>query len=482
MALSIKKSVKYLRILNIYLNIKPAQIMIFHAKNKKSVVLINALMVAVLIPIFFMGSSCCNNPTEPGTRFDFGDGKPLKNFVKVTPGMLYSEADSFGFLRGADLQVGKLSGNKDRDYISSRDPFIFLADVPEGNYNISLTAVGMEGNSLLTIKTESRRLIVQNLEIPEGETKTIQFTTNVRRPEIGNGKEVRRKPREYGHFNWDRSLSIEINGVNPAVSSLEITRNETAITVFLAGNSTVTDQKHEPYSAWGQMLPGFFKSGRVAVANHAESGEALKSFIGEKRLEKLLSQIRSGDYLFIQFAHNDQKTKSSAYAAPFGDYQDLLKRYISEARSRGATPVLVTPMLRRSFDEEGLVINTHGDYPEAMRQVAKEVEVTLIDLFAMSKVLYETLGPEDSKKLFLHYPMGSFPGQEKEIQDNSHHSTYGAYELAKCVVKGLRESQLELADYLLEDLPDFDPSHPDPFSSWDLPLSPSIDITKPDGN
>jgi len=456
--------------------------MIFPDNNKKPGLHIYVLMVTLLSSLLLIGSSCCSQSEETGTRFDFGEGKPRKDFLKVTPDMKYSDTDSFGFLTETELQAGKLSGNKDRDYISSKDAFIFLADVPEGNYNVTLTAVGMEGNSLLTIKTESRRLIVKNLEIPEGETRSIQFTTNVRVPEIGNGKEVRRKPREYGHFNWDKSLSIEFNGVKPAVSSLEITRNETAITVFLAGNSTVTDQKYEPYSAWGQMFPGFFKPGLVAVANHAESGEALKSFIGEKRLEKLLSQIRSGDYLFIQFAHNDQKTKSSAYAAPFGDYQDLLKKYISEARSKGATPVLVTPMLRRSFDEEGQMINTHGDYPEAMRQVAEEVDVTLIDLFAMSKVLYETLGPEDSKKLNLHYPMGSFPGQEKAIQDNSHHSTYGAYELAKCVVTGLRKSSLELADYLKEDLPDFDPSHPDPFSSWNLPLSPSTDITKPEGN
>jgi lysophospholipase L1-like esterase len=276
-------------------------------------------------------------------------------------------------------------------------------------------------------------------------------------------------------------LSIEFSGHRPAVSSIEVSPNDSAVTVFLAGNSTVTDQRYEPYSAWGQMLPRFFKPGFVSVANHAESGEALKSFIGENRLEKLLSEIRPGDYVFIQFAHNDQKTQSSAHSAPFTDYKELLKRYIIEARNKGAIPVLVTPMLRRNFDGEGRVVNTHGDYPEAMRQVAEEEQVAMIDLFGMSRTLYEALGPEDSKSLFVHYPAHTFAGQEEELKDNTHHSTYGAYELSKCIVQGIRDNHLELADYLVEGLPEFDPAHPDPFSSWNLPLSPVVNLATPEG-
>jgi lysophospholipase L1-like esterase len=426
---------------------------------------------------------------NPGSlHFDFGEGDPMPGFVKVGPGDVFSGGKSFGFLAGSafvvrDMAVKDQQGEEagDRDFILSKEPFLFLADVPEGNYNVRITAGGVEGDSRLTLKAESRRLMAMDVMIPRGETRTIEFTTNVRYPEVGPGVEVRLKPREIGHLNWDRQLSVEFSGENVAISSMEIIPDEKTITVFLAGNSTVTDQRYEPYSAWGQMLPVFFKPGMVSVANHAESGEALKSFVSENRLEKLLGHVRPGDYLFIQFAHNDQKTESSAYSAPFGDYQEYLRLFIREARIRGAIPVLVTPMLRRNFDGEGHVVNTHGDYPAAMRQVAEEEMVALIDLFEMSRVLYEALGPEDSKLLFVHYPAGSFPGQEGELKDDSHHSTYGAYELAKCVVKGIREDLPELALALRDDLPDFNPSRPDPFGDWDLPRSPVFDTATPEG-
>ncbi len=420
----------------------------------------------------------------PMMRFDFGEGKPLKGYKKAGPSNAYSEAVTFGFLNASTLEAAGLPGpgQTDEDCILSRESFLFLADVPEGNYNVRITAGGCKGPSRITVKAESRRLMIMNMEIPEGETRILEFTTNVRYPELKTGGKVRLKPREIGHFNWDRQLSIEFGGLNPAIASLEISPNEGAITVFLAGNSTVTDQRYEPYAAWGQMLPVFFKPGLVSVANHAESGEALKSFVAENRLEKLLEQIRPGDCVFIQFAHNDQKPQSSAYSAPFTDYQYYLRQYIAEVRNLGATPVLVTPMLRRNFNEAGRVINTHGDYPQAMRQVAETEGVFLIDLFEMSRTLYEALGPEDSKKLFVHYPAGSFPGQQEELKDDSHHSSYGAYELARCIAEGIRGSDLELAAYLLDDLPAFDPARPDPFKAWNLSLSPQINQDSPEGN
>src|SRR5260370_23937822 len=141
------------------------------------------------------------------------------------------------------------------------------------------------------------------------------------------------------------------------------------------------------------MLPRFFKPG-VAIANHAESGETLKAFMGERRLEKILDTIKSGDYLFIQFAHNDQK-QGANYLDPFTTYKEYLKRYINAAREKGAVPVLVTSMNRRTFDSGGRITNSQGDYPEAVRQTAKEENVALIDLNAMSKIFYEALGPEE---------------------------------------------------------------------------------------
>ncbi len=422
---------------------------------------------------------------DPGNllRFDFGEGDPIAGYRKATPEDRFSGGKSFGFLSGEPLEAGQMEAYRDgdSDYLGSPGVFLFLAGVPEGNYDVKITVAGTGSHPRLTLKAESRRLMARDLEIKNGEVRTFEFTTNVRFPETPSGKRVRLKPREIGHLNWDRQLSVEFGGQDFGIASLEISPNQGAVTVFLAGNSTVTDQRSEPYSAWGQMLPAFFKPRLVSVANHAESGEALKSFLAENRLEKLLSQVRPDDYVFIQFAHNDQKPQSSAYAAPFTDYQYYLKQYISEIRNLGAVPVLVTPMLRRVFNQEGKVINTHGDYPEAMRQVAREEEVVLLDLFEMSRVLYEALGEEGSKKFFVHFPAGTFPGQEEALKDDSHHSTYGAWQLAKCVVKGIRQSHMELAFNLRDGLPEYDPAHPDPFNAWDLPLSPDIDLITPEG-
>src|SRR5690606_37810373 len=159
-------------------------------------------------------------------------------------------------------------------------------------------------------------------------------------------------------------LSLEFNNKRPCVISVEIEKAEDIPTIYLAGNSTVVDQEYEPWAAWGQMITAFFKR-KVAVANYAESGDSLRSFIADKRLKKILSVIKPADYLFIEFAHNDQKA-GGAYVAPFTDYKDHLKLFIKAAREKGAIPVLVTSMHRRNFDENGAIINTLDDYPEAM--------------------------------------------------------------------------------------------------------------------
>jgi lysophospholipase L1-like esterase len=280
-------------------------------------------------------------------------------------------------------------------------------------------------------------------------------------------------------LHWDDKLTLEFSNRRPCVCALEIARVDDAITVYIAGDSTVTDQPREPWAAWGQILPRFFKPG-VAVANHAESGEALRSFLGEKRLDKILSTIKPGDYLFIQFGHNDQKERGPNVGA-FTSYKDSLKHYIKEAKERGAIPVLVTSMHRRTFAEDGTIKDSLGDYPEAVRQAAREDDVPLIDLNAMSKTFYEALGPEASKKAFVHYPAGTLPGQEQALKDDTHFNAYGGYELARCIVEGIKADELGLARFLVDDVPPFDPSHPDPVATWSLPPSPPGAPVVPEG-
>ncbi len=417
-------------------------------------------------------------------RFDFGPGKVAQGYTAVLPDTKYSVEKGYGFEFSSGL-IGRSNGGNDalRDgYITSDKPFYFSVKLPEGNYNVKVILGDKNGTSVTTIKAECRRLMIEKAETAKGQFSTQEFTVHVRDSIIRpSDSKVRLKPREYVFLHWDDKLTLEFNNSAPKVCAVEISPVNNIPTVFLAGNSTVVDQADEPWAAWGQMIPAFFQPGKIAIANYAESGETLKAFKGEKRLEKLWSMSKPGDYLFIEFTHNDQKPGAN-FLDPFTTYKQTLKEWITEARSRGMIPVLVTSMHRRTFDSAGHITNSLGDYPEAMRQTAKEERVALVDLNAMSKILYEAWGPEGSIKAFVHFPANTFPNQAKELKDNTHFTAYGAYELAKCVVKGIKQNVPGLAKYLQTGLPVFDPAQPDPFSKWALPASAFIGVVKPEGN
>jgi lysophospholipase L1-like esterase len=170
----------------------------------------------------------------------------------------------------------------------------------------------------------------------------------------------------------------------------------------------------------------------------------------------------------MQFAHNDQKPN----AVSIDDYKKLLIDYIEKTRAKGATPVLVTSMNRHTFDAEGKITNSLAGYPDAVREVAAAQYAALIDLNAMSKTLFEAMGPEGSLKAFMHYPANAFPNQTQDIKDDTHFNVYGAYELARCVVHGIRQAKLPLRKQLSKEIPDFDPSKPDPQAGFSLPATP----------
>jgi hypothetical protein len=139
-------------------------------------------------------------------------------------------------------------------------------------------------------------------------------------------------------------------------------------------------------------------------------------------------------------------------------------------------------MHRRNFDSTGKIVNTLGDYPAAVRQTAAEENVALIDLNNMSKTLYEAWGPDKSQFAFVIYPANTFPGQDKELKDNTHFNPYGAYEIARCIAKGITDNKLGIARYLKKDYRTFNPARPDDLKKWHWPLSPRLNVTKPDGN
>ena len=145
---------------------------------------------------------------------------------------------------------------------------------------------------------------------------------------------------------WDEKLTLEFNGARPAMDAIEIQKVDVP-TMFLLGDSTVCDQPSEPYASWGQMLTRFFGPG-VAIANHAESGESLRSSLGAKRLDKVLSLMRPGDYLLIQYGHNDEKEKGEGVGA-FTTFKASLKHFVERAKQKGGIPVLITPVQRQNI-------------------------------------------------------------------------------------------------------------------------------------
>jgi lysophospholipase L1-like esterase len=324
---------------------------------------------------------------------------------------------------------------------------------------VKLKLGGSAEKSVMMVKAESRRLMLENVVTKPGQSVCKTIIVDVRTPRIRENDSVKIKPRERSYLNWDNSLSLEIAGQNPVSEVVGIKKVINLPVIYLAGNSTVTDQEYDPYASWGQMFPNFLKP-TVVVANYAESGETLLAFKREKRLEKILSLMKKGDYLLMEFAHNDQKPGGNHLDA-FTTYKEELKYYISETRKKGGIPVLVTSTMRRRFDDNGKIINTLEDYPEAMRQLSKEEKVILIDLNALSKTLLEAMGPEKSLKALVHYPANTYPNQLKALEDNTHFSPYGAYELAKCVVSEILKQNLPLKKFVRKDFGIFDPARPD---------------------
>ncbi len=404
------------------------------------------------LPAFFLltlTSALAAGELALPAKFDFRAGPVAPGVRPVLGTTLFSAETGYGFEPGAG-------------------PAYFSVAVPEGNYRVTVTLGAADGESTTTLKAELRRLMLENVRTVAGEFATRSFVVNVRTPHFAPGGEVKLKERERltEMTNWDDRLTLEFGGAGARVAAVEIAKAEVP-TVYLLGDSTVCDQPGEPYASWGQMLPRFFKAD-IAVANYAESGESLRSSLGAKRLAKVASLLRAGDTVLIQFGHNDEKEKGEGGGA-FTTYKASLKQYVAEVRKQGAQAVLVTPVQRRTFEKDGKMRNSHGDYPEAVRQAAAEERVPLIDLHALSTRLYEALGPEKSGALFK-------PG------DGTHHSNYGAYEVARCVVEGLRATKLPLVQSLADDGPRFDPTKPDPVEKFQVPASPGSRAETPLGN
>ncbi len=368
-------------------------------------------------------------------KFDFGAGQGPAGATAVTADAIYSGEKGHGF------DLGTKPG--------ASTPFFFSVAVPEGNYRVTVTLGDATGETDTTIRTESGHIHWVAVKTAAGQFTTKTFYANVRRPEIqpppprnapGEPKVHMFLAGEAEARCWDEKLTIEFNGARPRLAALEIVKDDKVPTIFMAGDSTVGDPRRGPGGNWPTQLCQFFKP-EIAVCNSAEGGETSKSFITGQRFDKVLSQMKAGDFFLVQFAHNDSKPQwPQSYTEPATSFKAYLGVYLAETKRRGATLVLVTPMERRSNGD------TVGPWARAMREFAAEHNVALIDQWAMSKEMWTALGKD----------VGT------AFADQTHLSGYGGYLLAKNIVRGIKAHVPELAKFIVDDYKDMEPSKPEP--------------------
>lgn len=421
--------------------------------------LCNRLVAIAAVSISLLGAQFVRAQST-SFKFQFGAEKPANGYTLVSPTQQYSKETGYGFEPGATLHaMTKAAANPiQAGAVTSDRPFQFSVAVPEGNYRVSLTLGDPEKETVVTIKSERRRLMLEHVQVPAGQFVTRSILVNVRTPRISTGGQVDLNDREQNKeagtinsMNWDDKLTIGLSDAHPALAAMEIEKVNDAITLFILGDSTTTDQ--ESGGSWGQMAPRWFGPG-VVVANHAESGETLRGFLMHRRWDKVLDSVKAGDYVLIEFGTNDSKQRgaqnmyagqdfSQTYAEANTTYRELLRKFAGEVSAKGAHPIIASPSARRG---ETANPSSLGQWAIAAMETAKEIDVPGIDLSGMGFELNKSLGA-DAARLYA---------------DGTHPSEYGAYMWSKCIVQGIKQANLPLAKYIVEDFGNFDPTHPQP--------------------
>ncbi|WP_309122509.1 rhamnogalacturonan acetylesterase [Paenibacillus sp.] len=215
--------------------------------------------------------------------------------------------------------------------------------------------------------------------------------------------------------------------------------------IYLAGDSTCATYPPEqaPMQGWGARLHRFLPAD-VRVVNEATCGRSSKSFIEEGRLERILQRIQPGDFLFIQFGHNDGKEDEARHTSPWSTYPRYLRQYIDGARGKGARPVLISPICRRHFDIDGLLLHTHGEYPRSMEALAAQEKVPFIDLHGRTAVAFKEMGDAASREWLTWLRPGEHPNYPEGIEDNTHLNERGAEAVARMAADAIDALQLIL--------------------------------------
>ena len=369
-------------------------------------------------------------PVGSGFKFDFGPGATADGYTRVEAGTQYSATGKFGF-SDTSVTSGTDRGTEDAlrsDFVQAQGSS-FLVDLPNGDYTVKLIAGDAVEATNIAITAE-KMAKVQLTDKPASQYLEMEFPISL----------------------VDGQLNLDFSGAAANINSLVIAaRAPRAATtdpaVYLTGDSTVQtyDPGFVPQAGWGQMIDRYFDSA-VTFRNHAIGGRSSKNFISQGRLDEVLRVINPGDYLMVQFGHNDATVGvDDRYASP-ADYKEYLRTYVHGARQRGAIPILVTPVGRRDYDEAtGKFRVSFPEYVAKMQELAAEENVAVVDLSASSRAYYDAIGPEDTKSVFLHVDAGVYPNRPTGTVDNTHFQEYGAIQIARLVAGGVKQLNVPLA-------------------------------------
>ena len=393
--------------------------------------------VAALLAAFSMAEAAENY------KFDFGEGPVAAGYTQVKANTKYSDSQGYGFESGTVSSVDRLwDDDLTTDFLTAKGDMVFSVALPQGNYEVTFILGDGENESETTVWAENRKLMLDRITLAGGVFS--RQTVSLRRMEtrsMDGSVTMSIKDREKDYRTWDKKLTFVISGKAPAVAGIEIKRNDNVTTLWLCGNSTVVDQITAPWAGWGQMAPGFFKSS-LAIANYAESGLTASGFYSMKRLAKILSEVKKGDFVTVQFAHNDQKNQNDV-----NNYEATLTKYANEIKAKGATPLFVTSTARQNETDPKTAV---GGLPERMRALGKKLGVIVLDLNQHSITLGKALGG-NKEKMYMY-----------TASDKTHFCEYGAYELARANIEEIKAKVPELAKHLRDDHEAFDSSKPDP--------------------
>ncbi|AWB46508.1 GDSL family lipase [Paenibacillus sp. CAA11] len=395
------------------------------------------------------------SPRQPVVRrFDFGPGEAAPGYTGVAPDCQYDAARGYGFeditrvygrerthrpgtAAGGSLgEGGGVAGAAGAAGAAGTSPIqdrlrrsfciplgtAFVIDVPDGVYQVAICLGDRLAETHTLIRAGEGKQVLPELRTLPGQWAEERFSLAVR-----GGR-----------------LRIIVSGEAPRLNAIEVTEAPETLRLMLAGDSTVADQPEAgyPYAGWGQMLPALFKHD-VCVDNHAVSGRSSKSFIDEGRLDAMLRELKAGDFLFIQFGHNDEKSDTARRTDPSTTYKEYLQRYVDGAKDCGAQPVLVTPVVRRYFDEEGKLTDTHEAYTAAVRELSEACQVPLIDLAELTHALVQQEGVEGSRNLYMWVYPGEYRSFPSGVQDNTHFQASGAAKVAELVAASIRRLELQ---------------------------------------